>query len=524
MDAWRRLAVGLGAIVFGLLVVVRSSIAAEPGSPLVIGTDTPLDTLDPHLVLDTARSPARLSLYDGLFRWQDGPVRLDPWLALSFTASEDGKVFRFTLRKDAKFHDGREVTAADVVYSVERILALKRGIAPLFVGVVNPGSTKAIDANTVEFSLARPSPMFLTLLSEVFVVNATLLKANELNNDWGRAWLQRNAAGSGAYTLKTYDPASGLVVSRFAEHFSAQPVEKSIGDIEYRTMLDPEDRVESLIKGDIHAIDSDLLPHQMRRLRESKDVVFAETQAARAFIGLLHNGREPMKTLAFRQVLAQAFDADAFVRTTLPQSPALTPLSVPLPPSLGAPTPAIVRPRYDLDAAKAGLAKFKVLPRELSIGAIAGDPHSERAASLMLEALTRLGLAGRIVIEPWPAIDARMRDDKLMFDILFLWRGTRYLDANNWAGEMYDCDLFGSGNSSWYCNRDVDKLIKEARTSPDPKQRRVIYEKAAAKIAEDQAGLFIATGRWTVAHSKRLKGLRFSPVGEALDLRSATFE
>ena len=524
MDAWRRLAVGLGAIVIGVIAVATSPLAAEPGGPIVIATDTPFDTLDPHVLLDTSRTAARLSLYDGLFRWQDGPVRLDPWLAQSFTASEDGKVFRFTLRKDAKFHDGREVTAADVVYSVERILALKRGIAPLFAGVVNPGSTKAVDANTVEFSLARPSPLFLTLLSEVFVVNATLLKANELNNDWGRAWLQRNAAGSGSYTLKQYDPAIGLVVSRHAEHFSGAWGEKPIDEIEYRTVLDPEARVEALIKGEVQAIDNDLLPHQMRRLRESKDVVLAETQAARTFVGLLHNGREPMKTLAFRQVLAQAFDTDAFVRTTLPQSPALTPLTVPLPPSLGTPTPAIVRARTDLEAAKAGLTKFKVLPRELTIGAIAGDPHSERAASLMLEALTKLGLSGRIVTEPWPAVDARMRDDKQMYDILFLWRGTRYLDANNWAGEMYDCDLFGAGNSSWYCNRDVDKLIKEARAAADPKLRRAGFEKAAAKIAEDQAGLFIASGRWTVAHSKRLKGLRFSPVGEALDLRFATFE
>ncbi len=524
MDAWRRLAVGLGATIFGALLVATAPLAAEPGAPVVIGTDTPLDTLDPHLVLDTARAAARLALYDGLFRWQDGPVRLAPWIALTYTVSEDGKIFRFTLRKDAKFHDGRDVTAADVVYSVERILALKRGIAPLIAGVVNPGSTKAIDANTVEFSLARPSPLFLTLLSEVHVVNATLLKANELNNDWGRAWLQRNAAGSGPYSLKQYDPVAGLVVSRFAEHFSGEWGEKPIAEIEYRTVLDPEARVDALIKGEIQAIDSDLLPHQMRRLREAKDLVLTESQSARVFSGLLHHGREPMKTLAFRQVLAQAFDADAFMRTALPQGPALTPLTVPLPPSLGTPTPAIARPRYDLEAARAGLAKFKVLPRELTIGAIAGDPHSERAAGLMLDALTRLGLPGRIVTEPWPAIDARMRDDKQIFDILFLWRGTRYLDANNWAGEMYDCDLFGGGNSSWYCNRDADKLIKEARAAADPKLRRAGFEKAAAKIAEDQAGLFIASGRWTVAHSKRLKGLRFSPVGEALDLRFATFE
>lgn len=532
MGARRRLAVELGCIFISVLMAAASPLAAqtaapppaEPTAPLVIAVDSPLDTLDPHLVFDTRRTAARLSLYDGLFRWQDSPVRLAPWLALSYTISEDGKVFRFSLNKEARFHDGREVKAADVVYSVERILALKRGVAPLLAGLVNPGSTKAIDATTVEFSLSRPSPLFLTLLSEILVVNSELLKANELNNDWGRAWLQRNAAGSGPYTLKSYDPLSGLVVARNAEHFSGEWGPKPIAEIEYRTMLDPEARVEGLIKGEIQAIDGDLLPHHVRRLREAKDIALSESQGARTFVGLLHNGREPMKALPFRQVLAQAFDADGFMRSTLPAGPVVTPLTVPLPPTLGLPNPMPPRPRYDLELAKANLAKLKLTPREMTIGAIAGDPQSERAAALMLESLTRLGLTARIIIEPWPAVAARMRDDKTMFDILFLWKGTRYLDANNWVGEMYDCDLFGGGNSSWYCNRDADKLIKEARAAADPKVRRAGFEKAAVKIAEDQASLFIASGRWTVAHAKRLKGIRFSPVGEALDLRFAAFE
>lgn len=506
------------------MTAATSPLAANPVVPLVVAADAAYDTLDPHLVFDTTRAAARHSLYDGLFRWQDGPVRLAPWLAQSYTISEDGKVLRFALNKEARFHDGREVKAGDVVYSVERILALKRGVAPLLAGLVNPGSTKAIDANTVEFSLARPSPLFLTLLSEVLIVNAEMLKANELNNDWGRAWLQRNAAGSGPYTLKSYDPLSGLVVARNADHFSGEWGPKPIAEIEYRTVLDPEARVDALIKGEVQAIDADLLPHQLKRLREAKDVVVAESQSARLFVGLLHTGREPMKTLAYRQALAQAFDADGFMRSTLPASPATLPLTVPLPPSLGTPNPMPQRPRTDLEAAKAALAKLKLAPRETTIGAIAGDPQSERAASLMLDAHTRLGLAARIVVEPWPAVAARMRDDKTMFDILFLWQGTRYLDANNWVGEMYDCDLLGGGNSSWYCNRDADKLIKEARAAADPKIRRSGFEKAAAKVAEDQAGLFIASGKWTVAHSKRLKGIRFSPVGEALDLRFATVE
>ncbi len=500
-----------------ILALGGGALANEPVSRLAIGSSSLHDTLDPHLVLDTRRSDIRLGLYDGLFRWQSGPLRIAPWLAQSYTVSEDGRTFRFALRKDARFHNGREVKASDVVYSVERILALKGGVAPLLAGLVSPGSTKAIDANTVEFSLGRPSPLFLTLLPEMHIVNAELLKANELNNDWGRAWLQQNDAGSGAYALKSYGSSSHVVLERFAGHWSTDWSAKPVEEIEFRAVLDPEARIDRLIAGELQVLQGNLLPHQMQRLRDAKDIVLLPSDGPRIFVGLLNSGRDPMKVPGFRKVLAQAFDSDRFIATAVGNG--ATAITLPLPPSLGTPPPGLARPKFDLAEAAAGLAKLKLPTRELTIGAIAGDPHSERAALIMLDGLIALGIPARIVSEVWPVVDARMRDEKQMYDIVFLWRGARYLDANNWLGEMFDCDLLGAGNSSWYCNRDIDRAIKEARALADPRARRAAFGKAAQMLAEDHAGLFIASGRRTVAHAKRVKGLRHSPVGEAIDAR-----
>lgn len=498
------------------------ALATETASRLVIATSSPIDTLDPHLVLDTRRADIRLQLYDGLFRWLDAPLRIAPWLAQSYTASEDGRTFRFTLRKEARFHDGHELRASDVVYSVERILALKRGAAPLLAGLISPGSTKAIDNQTVEFSLNRASALFLTLLPEISIVNAELLKANEVNNDWGRGWLQTNDAGSGAYVLKARTPTGGVVVSRFAGHWNPEWADKPIEEVEFKAVLDPEERIDSMLKGEVHVLQGNLLPYQLKRLREAKEVTVLDSDSPRTFLGLLHSGREPMKAQAFRRALAQAFDVDRLIASTF--GPGATPLVIPVPPSLASPPAGLARPRYDLAAAAEALAKLKPAVRELTIGAIAGDPHSERAALVMLDVLQKLGIPARIVAEPWPAVANRMRDEKQMYDILFLWRGARYLDANNWLGELYDCDLFGAGNPGWYCNKDADRLIKEGRGTADARVRRQAFEKAAAILAEDQAGLFIASARRPVAQLKRLKGLRITPVGEAVDPRMATFD
>ena len=514
----RSFLLALGALLF----LSSAALATEPASRLVIATSTPIDTLDPHLVFDTRRADVRLQLYDGLYRWLDAPLRITPWLAQSYTVSEDGRTFRFTLRKDARFHDGRDVRASDVVYSVERVLALKRGLAPLLAGLVSPGSTKAVDPLTVEFSLGRASPLFLSLLPEIAIVNAELLKANELNNDWGRGWLQNNDAGSGSYAFKARTATSGITATRFAGHWSTEWPEKPTEEIELRMMLDPDERIASLIKGEVHVLQGNLLPHHLKRLREAKDVAIIDVDSPRVFLGLLHSGREPMKALPFRRAMAQAFDADRFIASTLGNGAAA--LTIPAPPSLVAAPPNLARPRFDLAAAADGIAKLKIAPREYTIGAIAGDPHSERAALVMLDGLGKLGITARIVAEPWPIVAARMRDEKLMPDILFLWLGARYLDANNWLGELFDCDLVGMGNPSWYCNRDADRLIKEARSATDAKLRRQGFEKAAAILAEDQAALFVATAPRPVTHLKRVKGLRIAPVGEALDPRMVTLD
>ncbi len=66
-----------------------------------------------------------------------------PWLAENYTSSADGKTWTFNLRKGVKFHDGSEFTADDVIYSIERMLAMKKGAASLFLPIIEPGSTKA---------------------------------------------------------------------------------------------------------------------------------------------------------------------------------------------------------------------------------------------------------------------------------------------------------------------------------------------------------------------------------------------
>ena len=258
-----------GLAILGLVAgIVTASEPAAAASRFVFANESDYDTMDPHAAFDVGRVAVRLNIYDGLMRWQKNPAKLEPWLAESHTISPDGLKYTFKMRKGVKFHDGSEVKASDVVYSMERILVLGKGAAALFKTMIGPGNSKAIDDHTVEFALLKPSAIFLATVPEIHVVNERLVKKNEVNNDRGEAWLSKNDAGSGAYKITQFDPAVGFVAERFPGHFKGWGA-KFIDEIEFRVVKDTNTRVLGLIKGDYNGIGGYLQDRKSTRLNSS---------------------------------------------------------------------------------------------------------------------------------------------------------------------------------------------------------------------------------------------------------------
>jgi peptide/nickel transport system substrate-binding protein len=117
-------------------------VRAESANIFVPGYNLPLN-LDPHQVLDVSMTDYFLNTYDNLYRYEDNPAKMRPWLALSYTASPDGLTWDFKLRQGVKFHDGSELTAADVVYSFQRLLGLNKAPSSPFQTVLKPDSVTA---------------------------------------------------------------------------------------------------------------------------------------------------------------------------------------------------------------------------------------------------------------------------------------------------------------------------------------------------------------------------------------------
>ncbi|MBN9887217.1 ABC transporter substrate-binding protein [Salipiger abyssi] len=503
------------ALVLGL-VMLGSATGTALADRAVIAIGNAFDNLDPHQVFDVGRVASRLNLYDGLLRWEDNPPVLEPWLAESYEISEDGKTYTFTLREGAIFHDGTPITAEDVAWSMDRILGINKGAASLFVDVIEPGSTRALDARTVQFNLSKPSAIFLATVPEIHVVNMDLVKEHIVDDDWGQAWLSGHEAGSGSYALKRYDPAIGFQGERFAEHFIPWG-EKYLDEVEFRYVMELNSRILGLIAGDFQVTDAYMPYDQIKRLEESGTVDINEQESMRIFYGVIHNNRAPMNDINFRKAINYAFDYDSFINDINSGSVARDPL--PMPGNIwGAPSD-VEGYSYDIEKAKEYMAKVEEPVRELTIGTITGYSTTEEAAALLQAGLAELGVPSKIVSDPFTVLNARSMDEQNTYDIYFTWKSTYYADPHNWVGELYSSSTIGSRNNSYYSNPDVDKLLDRALISTSMEERRGLYEDAARMVVDDAAGLFIYNTKWFGPTSKDLKGQRFSPIGNGLEAR-----
>ncbi|MCG8546847.1 MAG: ABC transporter substrate-binding protein [Alphaproteobacteria bacterium] len=513
-QAWRLcLFTGAMLLTVGATAALQTS---DAKNRFVLANNSKFETLDPHMTYDRARVGYRINLYDSLLRWVDNPPKLIPWLAKSHSMSADGKSYNFVLNEGMKFHDGTEILADDIVYSIERQLALKKGAAALFSVLIKPGTTKKIGKYEVQFNLSAPSSVFLSQIPSLLIVNADLLKKHEKDGDWGSAWLSKNDAGSGSFKVKRYDPAIGFIAERFKDHF-VKWGDKYLDEVEFRTVLETNSRVLGLMKGNFHGTDGYLSEDQLNRLRKNDKVKFVEEESMRLFYFTMHNKRPPFDDVNFRKAVSYSFDYDGFVNNILKGTVVRNPS--PIPNNLWGSPKDVKGYTYDLEKAKEYLAKSKGPKREIVIGALAGFGQTEQAAVLLQNGLSKIGVKSKVVVEPWPVVKGKSLKEKTAFDLLPLWKSAFYIDPHNWIGELYGSAYIGTRNYSYYGRPDIDTLLKDAETTADQEKRAVKYQEAARKVVDDAGGIFVYNQKWSAPYSTKVGGIRFTPPYGGFDLR-----
>lgn len=175
---------------------------------------------DPAVGNGNVECIALANLYDSLV-FPHPTKGIIPHLATEWTVSTDGLKYTFKLRQGVKFHNGDELTAEDVEFSVKRLLTIGEGFAYLFTDVAD---VRVADDYTVEFTLSKPFGPFVEALLRLYILNKDQVMANIEKpgmygefGDYGKRWLLTNDAGSGPYKLIEMRLEEYLLAEKFEE-------------------------------------------------------------------------------------------------------------------------------------------------------------------------------------------------------------------------------------------------------------------------------------------------------------------
>jgi peptide/nickel transport system substrate-binding protein len=528
--------IGTGALsIYALSGYKIPAAFAKAGERFIIGEPSEMNTFDPMATVDLGRAFYRLNFFDGLTRWRDDPPKIEPWLAEAWKISKDGLKWIIKLRKGARFHDGSEVTAEDVVYSVERLLALGTGAASLFKKALSPGDTSSLDKYTVEFKLNSPYAPFEGLLHYLHILNRRIMQEHEKNGDWGKEWLSshgttlgKEGVGSGSYTVEMYQPAVGIDGAKFKDHFCAwdHPHVEKIG---YRTFSETASRLLALKKGEIHASLGGYLPwEQLKSLSESGNIEVLNKPSLRLFYSDLNNQKPPTNDVHVRRAICYAFNYDSWIRDVTHNMAErnVGPIPNPMWGSLDPKTEFGYE--YNLDKARDELRQAKVDIKKyepIEISSFSGYPACQEASLLMQDGLRKIDVKSTIVQRTWPQFVALQEKKETAATISFHWRSADYPDPHNWIGEMFDSDKWGTyAAGCYYKNPKVDELLHKALISLNRKEREELYKEASREVVKDAGAIFVDNESWNAPVNKSIRGIRFCPIGNGNELRWAYWE
>ena len=470
---------------------------AKQGGEIVITYKDDVATLDPAIGYDWQNWSMIKSLFDGLMDYEPGTTKLRPELAESYEISPDGQTFTFKLRPGVKFHNGRELTAEDVKYSLERVTNPKTqspgsGFFASIKGYEDISSGKSeslsgvtvVDPSTIKIELSRPDATFLHVMAINFAHVVPKEAVEEFGADFGK-----HPVGTGAFKLTEWTLGQRLVFERNPDYWN-----KGLPYLEKMTFEIGQEPIVALLRVQQGEVDISGDPIPPAKFQEVMSDPAQKKQVVEG--GQLHTGyitmnttKPPFDNVKVRQAVNMAINKDRIVQLINNRA---VPANQPLPPSMPAYDKNYKGYAYDVEKAKALIAEAGH-PNgfETELFAMNTDPNP-RIAQAIQQDLAAIGIKANIqALAQANVIAAGGEKDGAPM----IWSGgmgwiADFPDPANFYGPILGCGgaVPGGWNWSWYCNEELDKKAAEADAITDPaksEERYKMWSEIFGKIMED---------------------------------------
>ncbi len=420
-------------------------------------------SLDPNTSDTVEQGEATPSIYECLLHAKGG-TRMVPWLAAEFKAEKGGKLYRFRLRDDVRFHDGRRLTVRDVRYSFERILQNQECKDRWFMAPIR-GAKEVLDGkakvlsgfrihSATEFSIELEEPVGFFPALVAWQVTAIIPEGSDPGRD--KQWI-----GTGPFRVVNFEPGKRLELERNKAYWR-KGYPRSAGLV-YSFGVPPKDMLTGFREGRF-AMASDLFPSDAEALRREPEFASGYheiPQLITYFIGFNLN-RGPLKDRILRQRLIQALDVRKIIRQTLGQ------LSIPatslIPPGLLG---------HDPHASSLPSDESETISSEIELTAGIHPLFFDKHAALYKEltaAWSKVGVKVRVINSSMEELMSEL--EKANADIF----------VGRWSADYPDSDTFlyllhtTSPFLGKVCGtKEIDRLAEKGRVAGSPSARHSLY-------------------------------------------------
>jgi peptide/nickel transport system substrate-binding protein len=502
----RQLLKSIGALGFATtLAGCGGNSGGSEGNAFELSVNRAFEGIDPATETGYVPIIVRINAYDHLVM-PDAEGNIQPHLAEDWDISNGGKTYTFTLRDNATFHSGNDVTAEDVKFSMERFLDINQGFSSLFADYLSKESISVEDEKTVSFELNQVYSPFLATLVTFAIVDKDVVMDNQGEGefgdrgDYGQSYLNQNTAGSGPYELTDFDPESAGVFERFEDYW------KSFPDNPFDTVrvevVTQDSTVQSLMRQGELDMTSHFEAEQTYDALESMDGVGVVSAPAAELLNLKINVQKPpVDDRAVREAMAWGFDYDQAVNDIADAAPALGPL----PTTLGTHTDDIPAPEYDPEKARRILSDAGYEDGDISIShTYVDDELREKIGLLFQENMSAIGIDVEVTGQPFTKVaDVASSDDPTELPHVT----SMYYSQIYPSPDAFFYDQYYSGAPNSWANMErlnddqVDNMVEEARAEVDPEARAEIYRELQNRVASLYANIHVFSG--TVKHGLR---------------------
>jgi peptide/nickel transport system substrate-binding protein len=467
-------------------------------------------TLDPHSQNEGPTHTLNHHIYETLVgRTTDG--LLIPRLATEWGISEeDETVWVFRIREGVTFHEGQQLTAQDVVFSLDRARTPPSGVAALHAAVE---SVTAIDDYTVHVKMTGPSPLYVQNLTNTFIMSKEWAEANNTvtapNFAAGEeSYSVRNANGTGSYRLVSRDPEVRTVLAAFEGHWGEPP---AVTEIIYTPIAEAATRVAALLSGEVDLV-QDVPVQDIARLAETdgievtrgpenRNIFFAYDMTSER-LASANVDDNPFAKPEVREAMALAIDRDAIQQVVM-RGESL-PSAAPLPPFVNGWTEAMdAYGTPDLERAQALLAEAGY-PDGFSVQL---DCPNDRYINDEAICQAVVGMLGRIGID----VNLNAQTRSLHFPLIENWETDFYLLG--WGVPTFDSQYvfdflvhtreegYGSYNGSRYSNPELDAKIESLATMTDLDARDAVIAEIWDEVMSER--IFLNVHNQLLAYAMR---------------------